>query len=148
MNSNPIDSDFVSRYLEASKSPVLNTGEETDRQLQIDLPPRNIVTPDTEPVSTEDPLTAAAHSMGIGYESSQDMSETYESIDRIRKKEEDLLRFGPRAGEEWTTGDYLWDWRSMYQDIWKEDPDKWSTATDVAGKALVAQYKNLNQAKK
>lgn len=64
------------------------------------------------------------------------MSETYESIDRIRKKEEDLLRFGPRAGEEWTTGDYLWDWRSMYQDIWKEDPDKWSTATDVAGKAL------------
>lgn len=129
MNNNPIDSDFVSRYLEASKSPVLNTGEETDRQLQIDLP-------HTEPVSTEDPFTAAVHSMGEGYESSQDMSETYESIDRIRKKEEDLLRFGPRAGEEWTTGDYLWDWRSMYQDIWKEDPDKWSTATDVAGKAL------------
>lgn len=57
MNNNPIDSDFVSRYLEASKSPVLNTGEETDRQLQIDLP-------HTEPVSTEDPFTAAVHSMG------------------------------------------------------------------------------------
>jgi len=53
---------------------------------------------------------------------------------RDREATESRLReFG--AQPEWDhAGGWLRDWGDMYRGIWADDPDKWSTLTDVSGK--------------
>ena len=51
--------------------------------------------------------------------------------------EQALEQFGAQPTWE-HEGGYLRDWRTMYSDIWKEDEERWSAPTDIAGKVVVS----------